>query len=58
MQFTIEKIDAHTRVITITVPASEKEEDINEMVGKTCTEAIDSLGEEIVSTPEIRVLQN
>lgn len=58
MQFTIEKTDAHTRVITITVPASEKEEDINEMVGKTCTEAIDSLGEEIVSTPEIRVLQN
>ncbi len=58
MQFTIEKTDAHTRVITITVPASEKEEDINEMVGKTCTEAIDSLGEEIVSTPEIRILQN
>ena len=58
MQYTIEKTDAHTRVITITVPASEKEEDINEMVGKTCTEAIDSLGEEIVSTPEIRILQN
>ena len=58
MQFTIEKPDKNTRIITITVPASEKEEDLNEMVGKTCTEAIDSMEEEVVSTPEIRVLQN
>lgn len=58
MQFTIEKPDKNTRIITITVPASEKEEDLNEMVGKTCTEAIDSMEEEVVSTPEIRILQN
>lgn len=58
MQFTIEKPDKNTRIITITVPASEKEDDLNEMVGKTCTEAIDSMEEEVVSTPEIRVLQN